>query len=119
MERGGPPRIRCLCLLTSTLELRADIELADAFDVADVEYAFEVPQTAVGPIRSGAVVDLALVSAAALRPSLQQERGGDTLAGDVRFAVNGGPFDFVGVLRYLSQSTAPRMEIRCASATGG
>lgn len=112
------------------LELRADIEIADTFDVADVELALEVAQTAVGPIRSGAVVDLALVSGAALRPSLEQELGvgswvlayydGDaTLAGDVRFAVDGGPFDFVGVLRYLSQSTAPSMEIRCASAAGG
>jgi hypothetical protein len=48
------------------------------------------------PIRSGAVVDLALVGATALRPSLEQELGveswrlayyhvEDTLAGDLRF----------------------------------
>lgn len=110
------------------LELRADIEIADTFDATDVEVALEVPRTAVGPIRSGAVVDLALVSTTARRPSMEQalgvegwvlayDGGEGTLAGDVRFAVGGGPFDFTGVLRYLSQSTAPRMEIRCASAT--
>lgn len=110
------------------LELRADIELADTFEVADVEYVLEVAQTAVGPIRSGAVVDLALVSATGLRPSLEQALGVEswrlayyggygTLAGDVRFTVEGGPFDYEGVLRYLSQSTAPSLEIRCPGAS--